>query len=287
MPSLVLLGCGTIPMGVDPLPYYSIDEKDQAIHTRELCLLYRTHGFVAKSNTCEGSWEFEHERIKSAYDTPAKEQEKVQEYKIEAVLKLKRGSEEIHEVTTSIADAGSTREEAATANMSTDEEDWIRRRNELQHTILGLATNECNEYKRSLAARSTFGVAGTSALALLVSAAAGITGGESTTQGLVAGVVALTGISSLIEDKYAGDLAPALTGIEIARTRVFRQIRRSQKKDLINYPLSRAVNDAIRYHSVCSLMEGVAEVSKSLTGELERAATGGTAPNDQTTRQEE
>ena len=61
-----------------------------------------------------------------------------------------------------------------------------------------------------------------------------ITGGESTTQGLVAGVVALTGISSLIEDKYAGDLAPALTGIEIARTRVFRQIRRSQKKDLIN-----------------------------------------------------
>ena len=120
LPSLVLLGCGTIPMGVDPLPYYSIDEKDQAIHTRELCLLYRTHGFVAKSNTCEGSWEFEHERIKSAYDTPAKEQEKVQEYKIEAVLKLKRGSEEIHEVTTSIADAGSTREEAATANMSTD-----------------------------------------------------------------------------------------------------------------------------------------------------------------------
>ena len=279
--SVAVVGCGTIPMGVDPLPYFAINSDEdagQAVETTALCLLYRTYGFVRASEECDGEWQFEYETDAEDQNACSGRKEGNPAYEVKARLTLRRGSEQIHEVTANIEDPGSE-------SLSASQQQGARRRNELQHTILGLATNECNEYKKTLAERSTSGVLATSAVALLLSAGTGIAGGESTTQGLAAAAGALTGISGLLEQRYTGDLTPALTGIEIARTRIFRQILGSQQKDICEYPVSRAVNDAIRYHSVCNLVEGVAEVSKSLAEELERVGASNSGTDHEGTEQ--
>ena len=271
--AVILVGCGSVPMGVDPLPYYVIDKKQQKVVTNQLCELYATYGFVDCHEECSGSWKLKEIKNGSLDRTPETEGEVGLE--VETTIELKRGSKRMAEVEMRVRSVESTEDEdgaIASQRTSYTEFDVIRKRNELQHSILGIATNQCNEYKKALAARSTSGVVNASVAALLLSAGTALFGGESTPQALAASAGAFVGISALIEDKYEGDLTAALTGIEIARTRIFRQILRSQRKNLVDYPVSRAVNDAIRYHSVCNLVEGVAEVSKSLKTALEQAA---------------
>ena len=72
-----------------------------------------------------------------------------------------------------------------------------------------------------------------------------------------------TGIGQTLDEAYPDDLQTTLLGIELARSRIFRQIHDQRQADLIDYPVSRAVNDAIRYHGVCNLEEGDAEASKA------------------------
>ena len=154
-------------------------------------------------------------------------------------------------------------------------------RNEVQHAILGLATSRCNEFKQSLAARARGQSLGSDSLALLLSAGAAFAGGEKLTKGLAAGAGAATGFSRLMEDGYANQLETALLGIEIARTRIFLKILAEQKNNLLDYPLGRAVNDALRYHSVCNLTEGISEASRALSEELAEDPEGDEAKDDE------
>ena len=159
-----------------------------------------------------------------------------------------------------------------TAKMFTDEElasDALRSaRNEVQHTILGVATTKCNEFKRLLTARARGQLLGAETLALLFSAGAAFADTEQLTKGLAAAAGAFTGFSNLMENGYTDDLETTVSGIEIARTRIFYQILGAQEDNLLDYPLSRAVNDAMRYHAVCNLEEGISEVSRALSEEL-------------------
>ena len=142
------------------------------------------------------------------------------------------------------------------------------RRNEVQHTILGLATTKCNRFKQSLAGRARGQLLGSESLALLLSAGAAFAGSERLTKGLAAGAGAMAGFSGLVDDRYTSELETALLGIEIARTRIFFNILAEQESSLLDYSLSRAVNDAMRYHSVCNLTEGISEASRALSEEL-------------------
>ena len=54
-----------------------------------------------------------------------------------------------------------------------------------------------------------------------------------------------------------------MSGIEHARTRVFKKTLNDVTKDLKEYPVARAVNDAFRYHSVCTLTDGLVEASRA------------------------
>ena len=167
---------------------------------------------------------------------------------------------------------GECSEDDWTAKMFTDDElasNSLRyARNEVQHTILGVATTKCNEFKRVLTARSRGQLLGAETLSLLFSAGAAFADTQQLTKGLAAAAGAFTGFSNLMQDGYTDELENALSGIEIARTRVFNQIRNAQEENLLDYPLSRAVNDAMRYHSVCNLDEGISEVSKAISEEL-------------------
>lgn len=143
------------------------------------------------------------------------------------------------------------------------------RRNEVQHATLGLATTECNEFKQSATGRAGGQLLGLETLALLLSAGAAFAGSEKLTKGLAAGAGAVAGFSGLMEDGYTSELETALLGIEIARTRIFFNILGEQKSSLLDYPLSRAVNDAMRYHSACNLTEGISEAARALSEELQ------------------
>lgn len=141
-------------------------------------------------------------------------------------------------------------------------------RNELQHTILALATTKCDAYKQILDSRARKKTQGSESLALLLSAGAAFAGSEQLTKALAASAGAANAFGELFEDEYTSQLEDARQGIEIARTRIFRQILEEQEESLKDYPLARAVNDALRYHSVCNMTEGIAEISRALSEEL-------------------
>ena len=121
-------------------------------------------------------------------------------------------------------------------------------------------------------------------IALLLSAGATANTGQLATR-LTSGATAFTSFGQLMGEAYPDGVPDILQGIEIARTRIFQQILGSQGEDLITYPLSRAVNDALRYHAVCNIAEGEAESSRAtseaaLTGGEPSAPTAPAAPAD-------
>ena len=146
-------------------------------------------------------------------------------------------------------------------------------RNEVQNTLLGLATAECNRLKKRLAGRSRGQLQSAESVALLLSAGATAGTGDAVTS-LSAGATALTGAGRLLEEKNTAHLQTVILGIEIARTDVFMNILENQDSDLLEYPLARAVNDAMRYNEVCNFETGLSTASRALSDALEQSGGG-------------
>ena len=138
-------------------------------------------------------------------------------------------------------------------------------RNNLQHTLLGMATRLCADfrerlYKQTLSPlylRTTGSLGKVAAVSLIPhNATADAVSAASEVAGTVAGDI----------DGYFREtkMNIALSGIELARTRVFKQIVRSAGDDLTAYPVGRAINDALRYHGVCTLAEGLSEAGSAV-----------------------
>ena len=149
-------------------------------------------------------------------------------------------------------------------------------RNQIQHAILGRSTFLCNEFKQTLARNSRSYTLTMRTLTHLFTGASTVTKGRHYAK-VFSGVGGLsTAIGDDIDAMYGHNVAIALSGIELARTRIFRQILKHQNDSLVEYPLSRAVNDALRYHSVCNLVEGIEESSAAVENAIGQA--GGSAP---------
>lgn len=153
-------------------------------------------------------------------------------------------------------------------------------RNELQNSMLSVSSSMCSSFKQKLETRSRGQLLGSEALALLLSAGAALGGSEQIAKGLAALAGASTGYGRLIDDGYVNDLETTHQGIELARTRVFRQIYSQQDRNLLEYPLSRAVNDAMRYHAVCNVSEGQSETSRSINEEFSELSAGNPANSE-------
>lgn len=140
------------------------------------------------------------------------------------------------------------------------------RRNELQHTMLSMATSMCSNYRQELTERSETVMVAPSLLGLVVSAAT--LGADSVAKELAAAGSAFNSISQLSEETYTNNLQNTQMGIEAERTRIFKQILYSQSKNLVAYPVARAVNDAKRYHGVCNRTDGKAQAARALSGQI-------------------
>ncbi len=140
----------------------------------------------------------------------------------------------------------------------------IVRRNELQNVLLGRATEKCTEFKTDLATRIKSGKLRFGMGTQLLAAAGAVVRDELTAKALSATGAATSALGSVYDDVYeAQALNVAMSGIERARTRVFLNIRNDMGKGLEQYPVARAVNDARRYHSVCTLTDGLIEASRA------------------------
>ncbi len=134
-----------------------------------------------------------------------------------------------------------------------------RDRNEMQHMLLGTATDRCHEFKRTLYGMTKAGI-GFNALSQLSAAASAIVDHDPTSRAAAAAGTAVGAIGGDFDGYFRETkLAIALSGIELARTRIFKSILEDQNKSLEEYPITRAVNDALRYHNVCTLADGLSE----------------------------
>lgn len=146
------------------------------------------------------------------------------------------------------------------------------RRNELQHALLAESTARCIEFKDKLIRRSTRNVIGLESISLLMSTGSTVVSGPRLAESLAATGGAGNAVSSVWEDNYLNKTEVALSGIELGRTKIFRQIRDGQKKSVYDYPVARAVNDALRYHSACSRADGQNAVDSAVEDAIRKAS---------------
>ena len=148
----------------------------------------------------------------------------------------------------------------------------VEQRNLLQHTLLSIATDECHQFKTNLYGWSRVGIF-SGGVSHMLSAVSAVLPHKATSRAVAGGGAVSAAIGGDIDGYFReSKLAVALAGIELARTRVFYQIKEKYDTDTVKYPVSRAFNDAVRYHVVCTLPNGLDEAGGAVEDATERAA---------------
>lgn len=148
----------------------------------------------------------------------------------------------------------------------------VAERNMLQHTLLSIATDECHRFKMDLYGWSRVGIF-SGGFSHVLSAVSAVLPHKATSRAVAGGGAVSAAIGGDIDGYFReSKLGVALAGIELARTRVFFQIKEKHATGTDKYPVSRAFNDAVRYHAVCTLPNGLDEAGGAVEDATERAA---------------
>lgn len=148
----------------------------------------------------------------------------------------------------------------------------MRLRNQVQDRIVAASNQACAEFKRELKAldaRTNF------ILGSLTTAVAGagaiFSGGTSQALSGVASI--LSGVRAEFNEDYFQMLTIQVItdGLEKKRQEIYTKVLDDREKGLTEYPVERAIADAIRYHDNCSLVAGLEQAALS----IERAANPG------------
>ena len=127
------------------------------------------------------------------------------------------------------------------------------RRDDLQGTILGQATSACAYFLNNMSTGSGRWLNVVQALALFFSAGATAVSDNQDVKSLTAAAAALTGMSQLLEPSNERSRGQIKAEIELAQQRIERHIHLARQGDLAQYPLSVAVDDALKYHAACAV----------------------------------
>ncbi len=135
--------------------------------------------------------------------------------------------------------------------------DTKEERNNFQHALFGIATSLCADFRAALANQPKKAL-WVGIVSELLSAASPVVSDETKSR-IVAATGSFTSITASEIDSYldADKIEIALLGIELARTDIFKSAIKNADKDLAAYPVNRAINDALRYHGVCNLQDGL------------------------------
>lgn len=139
-------------------------------------------------------------------------------------------------------------------------------RNELQDRIIAASNQRCGYYLREIVSAKSQSQMGWGALSLLLSGAASVTTPIKAAQSLAAGGAAATGINTLYSESYFNNLAVTViaSGITKQREGVLDQIKKLRKDSLLNYPVNKAIADAITYHASCNILTGLETAANAL-----------------------
>lgn len=132
-------------------------------------------------------------------------------------------------------------------------------RNELQDRIIAASNQRCGMYLRMLASSKAESQLTWSGLAVFLSGAASVVTPVNTAKALSAGSTVSNGILAQYNEAYFNNLAINVisSGITSQREGILLQINQKKKDDLIDYPVNRAIADAVQYHSVCNIISGL------------------------------
>ena len=135
--------------------------------------------------------------------------------------------------------------------------DTREKRNNFQHALFGIATSLCADFRAELADQPKKAL-WVGIVSELLSAASPVVSEETTSRAVAAGG-SFTSVAASEIDSYldAEKIEIALLGIELARTDIFKSVLKDANKGLDEYPVNRAINDALRYHGVCNLQDGL------------------------------
>ena len=144
----------------------------------------------------------------------------------------------------------------------------IEERNQLQHELLGTATQLCTKFKKELSKRTNISTY-TGIVSQALSTGSSVVRPELASKKVAAGGTVMNYVTDSFEKRFAEQrLSIALSGIEYARTNIFKKILENSEESLTKYPVSRAVNDALRYHDVCSLQAGLDASSRIVADQI-------------------
>lgn len=133
------------------------------------------------------------------------------------------------------------------------------RRNELQSKLIAASNQRCGLYLREITSAKAQTNMGWGSLSILLSGAASVVSHAETAKALAAGAAVATGTNAIYDQAYFNNLAVGVISAGIAKQRegILTQINNKAALDLVEYPVNRAVADALQYHSACNIISGL------------------------------
>ena len=150
-------------------------------------------------------------------------------------------------------------DDVAAVSKNTDQESFKYRRNDLQDRLIAASNQRCATYLRVLTASKSQTQMGWSGLATLLSGAAAVTTPAAAAKVLAAGSTVSNGLLSQFNEAYFSNLTVQVISSGIAKQReaALVNIQSQRNASLVDYPVNRAVADALNYHAMCNLVTGL------------------------------
>lgn len=145
------------------------------------------------------------------------------------------------------------------ADQSAKPDEFKYRRNDLQDRLIAASNQRCGTYLRVLTSSKSQTQMGWGGLATFLSGAASVATPASAAKALAAGSTVSNAFLSLYNEAYFNNLTINVisTGITKQREGLLAHITKERAKSLSDYPVNRAIADALVYHSACNIITGL------------------------------
>jgi hypothetical protein len=133
------------------------------------------------------------------------------------------------------------------------------RRNDLQDRIIAASNQRCGAFLRVLVSSKSQTQMGWGGLASLLSGAATVTTPATAARVLSAGSTISNGYLSLYNEAYFNNLTINVISAGISKQREghLQYMTGERKKEMKDYPVNRAIADALSYHAACNIISGL------------------------------
>ncbi len=218
-------------------------------------------------------------RIKSGFEAPpensggetaepAKPQEQVadstlSESSTTKTVKIENGKKVTETKITTITTEPLKKKEQVAKKAELENRPFVAKRNGFAHHVMALSEQKCGVYKNFLLRdKAKVGTLLGSMTTLFASTSTVLTNTQ-TAKLFAAGSTASSGINAVYsKERFATLTMEVLTaGIDKRRAAIKVEINENLKKDLLEYPVTAALADALHYHASCSAVTGF-EVAK-------------------------